>query len=520
MKRLILNTLFLFPVFIFYLSVSLYAQGERKITATPNELYESMSNNPAFISNAKGEDFCWNARVGMDQFVTNYGLTKNTDWLEAGIKYYDFLLARRDNDPEGFKGWIGPYEFDKRYIQDAIVGEAILMTSILDFCVLASENPELKNKYGEKIKLYLETAERDFFDKWDKRGCWVDDGPFGAYVEFSKYLKTDNLKEWFTPANSRGGTCHPFNKQMEVGQVSLRLYRITGEKKFKDRAEKIYFTVKNHFQYFDNHYCWNYWEPLVPADVNLEKNDTRHWVDVHMWWSAYQAGEVSKIVEAYHYGIVFDEQDIKRLINTNLKVMWNGDKVNPIFINSNGKGAEHDTTGKAGFLKGNGHSDPFMDAGELWTGLLDFDQTVRDIYELRFKGNKESPRYLAFKKTVFANPPSFKRKYVKGEVTVPVVNFTECKDLHLAVVLPSIVPKDGKSIIICKTRKPGDLQIDLYSKDGKKLINLQNKKIDIGLSIMTWDGKDPSNKFTFKGDYKIRWTINGGCREFPITIKY
>lgn len=498
-----------------------YAQ-ETKINTTPSALYENMINNPAFVKNAKGEDFCWNARVNMDLFITYYNLTKNTEWLDAGVKYYDWLLARRDIDPEGYKGWIGPYEFDKRYIQDALVGEAVVLTAILDFAMLVNEDPALKSKYAEKCKEYVAAADKDFFDKWDKRGCWVDDGPYGAYIEFNKYLKPD-LKEWFIPTGSRGGTSHPFNKQMEVGQVSLRLYKITGLKKYKDRAEKIYFTAKSHFQYFDNHYGWNYKDPLVPADVDLARGDTRHWCDVHMWWAQYQAGEVSKIVEAYNYGIVFDKQDIQRIINTNLKVMWNGDRVNPVYINSNGKGAAHDTTGRAGFIRGNGHSNPFYDAGDLWMGLLQFDQTIRDLYELRFRGNTESPRFLAYKKTILVNPPSFERKFVgangRSPVKVPEINFTESKDLYLAVALPSVMPKDGKTILICKSRNPGDLQIDLFSKEGKKIVNLKNGTVGKERCfIFTWDGKDPSGKKTFKGNYRVRWTINGGCREWPVTI--
>ena len=509
---------YLILILLFFCLTGISNAQETKINTTPSALYENMISNPAFVKNAKGEGFCWNARVNMDLFITYYNLTKNTEWLDASVKYYDWLLARRDNDPEGYKGWIGPYEFDNRYIQDALVGEAILMTSILDFVMLANESPALKNKYAEKIKEYVAAADKDFFDKWDKRGCWVDDGPFGAYIEFSKYLKPD-LKEWFTPTGSRGGTSHPFNKQMEVGQVSLRLYKITGLKKYKDRAEKIYFTAKSHFQYFDGHYCWNYKDPLVPADVDLVRGDTRHWCDVHMWWAQYQAGEVSKIVEAYNYGIVFDKQDIQRIINTNLKVMWNGDKVNPVYINSNGKGAAHDTTGRAGFVRGNGHSNPFYDAGDLWTGLLQFDQTIRDLYELRFRGNTESPRYQAYKKTVLINPPGFERKFVRGDIKVPVVKFTESKDLYLATALPSVMPKDGKTILICKSRNPGDLQIDLYSKNGKKIINLKNGAAGKERCfIFTWDGKDPSGKKNYKGDYLVRWSINGGYREFPLKI--
>lgn len=71
-----------------------------------------------------------------------------------------------------------------------------------------------------------------------------------------------------------------------------------------------------------------------------------------------------------------------------------------------------------------------------------------------------------------ANPPSFKRKYVKGEVKLPVFNFTESRDLNCAVVLPHNIKIGDKSVIICKSRNPGNLQVDLYSKDGKILNTL------------------------------------------------
>lgn len=90
---------------------------------TPDELAVKMINNPEFVKNTNGENFCWHARVGLDQFVENYDLTKDTKWLDAGIKYYDFLIGKMITDPDSYKGWIGVYEYDDDYWQDALVGE-------------------------------------------------------------------------------------------------------------------------------------------------------------------------------------------------------------------------------------------------------------------------------------------------------------------------------------------------------------------------------------------------------------
>jgi hypothetical protein len=496
-----------------------YAQPGRRTNRTPDEAYNEAINNPGFKESPNGEGFCWQARGAMGQFISSYESTKNTEWLDACIKYYDWLLGKMLTDPDGYKGWIGHYDYDGRYWTDALVGDALLLSGMLDFSVLVKEHPELQGKYKAKADEYFSVAKRDFWEKWDHKKCWYDDPPFGSYLFPVNFLKPDNTKEWvYAPNIMDAGISNPFNMQADAGELLLLMHRYSGDKRYWNRAQAIYLTAKNHFQFFDDHYCWNYWEPWAPGDVNVPRNNVKLWVGVHEWRSGYQAGEVGKIVTAYHHGIVYDEKDIQRIINTNLKVMWNGDRKNPIFFNSNGLGRDMDTTGRASFRRAWGHSNEFHNAGELWTSLLDFDQTLRDLSAARFRGDTTSERYQSYKKRMMANPPSFKRKYADGKITVPVVNFTECKDLNCATVLPHNITDKQKSIIICKSWVPGDLSIDLYSTKNKLMANLYNGKIKDGFFIIEWDGKDPAKKKVFKGDYKIRWTINGGMREFPVII--
>ncbi len=516
------NLFFLLLSIIFSLSlVSCNQKKESKVVlkANPDSVALKAINNPAFKENPNGENFCWQAAGATRQFISNYELTGDTKWLDAGVKYYDFLISKLIVDPDGYKGWIGEYGYDSRYQQDALVGDAILFAGMLDFCIQVKENPELNAKYGQKADEIIGLAKKDFIEKYDKRGCWVDDAPFGGYIGFNKYLKADNMKEWIVaPEVSRSGISHPFNKQEDVGEVCLQLFRLTGDKFYWDRAEKIFYTAKAHMQYFDGHYNWNYFDPLYAGDVDLEHNTTKHFVDIHPWRAGYQAGEVGKIVMAYNYGCVFDSVDIQRIINANLKVMWNGDKANPVFISSNGLGADGDTLGLADFKRTYGHSNVKKYEGQLWTSLMPFSQTIRELSAARFKGDTTSERYIAFKKRMMEKPVSFKRTLVKGEAKPIPFNFTECKDLYCAAVLPHNIKKGEKSVIICKSRTPGDLQVDLYSADGKLVNTLFKGKMKSDFHTMTWDGKDPKNKETYKGDYKIRWTTAGGYREFPVVV--
>jgi hypothetical protein len=519
MKRIMCTVRFFSLVFCFSVLVNSCTLNRPDKGLTPGQLADKLINNPEFVHNANGENFCWHARVGLDEFVEHYQLTKDTRWLDAGLKYYDFLISKMATDPDGYKGWIGVYGYNDNYWQDALVGDAILFDGILNFCTLVLEDKNLKQKYGEKAMAYVSYAKKDFIEKWDKRGCWIDDGNYGTYIEFNRYLKSDNLKQWITPTEeTRAGISHPFNKQMDAGAVCLKIYRITGEEFYKTRAEKIYFTAKSHFQYFDDHYCWNYFEPLYPGDIDTVKKETRHGVWVHPWRSGYQAGEVEKIAEAYQSGIVFDEKDMKRILNTNLNVMWNKDRVNPLFISSNGLGSERDTTGRAEFRRAWGHSTATIHSGELWTGLLDFDQTIRDLYVHAFKGDTTSDEFQLYRKTVAARPPSFERKYAKGEIKVPELNFTESRELSMAVVLPHENPGNGRRIIVSQSWIAGKLTIDLYTLDNRKVCSIFSGPVHEGTFMITWDGRDPSKRALPKGLYKIRWTIGTGFREDPVFL--
>ena len=516
-NRIVTYILILSQVIVAFLPA--VAQKTAKLDITPDEVYLEAINNSGFERSPKGEGFCWQARGAMGRFISYYKLTGDTQWLDAGIKYYDFLVDKMDTAPDGYKGWIGPYLSDRNYWQDVLVGDALLTEGLLNFSILILEDKSLKKQYKDKADAYVLLAEKHFAEKYDARGTWIDDGTFGAYVGSTRFLKPGDLTRWVNRSGvSEAGMSPPFNKQMDAGLVFLLLHRATGKKAYKKRAKKIYLTAKRHFKFYDDHYSWNYWEPLIPTDIDLERKETRHGVWVHPWRSGYTAREVGQIVEAYHYGVVFDKTDIQRLINTNLKLMWNQDRQNPKFISSNGQGSEMDTTGRASFRNRYGHSNEFKNQGQLWTALLDFDQTIRDLYELRFD-DKNSREWLQYENIVLKNPPGFERHHVKDNVKVPEMKFTESEDLYMASVLPHNVQKGQEAIIICKSWNPGELQVDLYSKRGKKVGNLFTENINENKTVVyTWDGKHPQTKKALKGDYVVRWSINEGYREFPVNL--
>ena len=527
---------------------------EKRVTLdiTPEELYQKLLSNPHIKEFPRGGQFAWyaskgmvyyrphliwegpggqslwyaswNATEGMGQFLNCYKETKDTSWLDTAVKYYDFVMSRMDKDPDGYVGFFGSYGKESKYWTDDFF-EIKFFSELLSFSKLVLDDESLKNKYGDKAESYIKLA-KNCIEKWDKRGCWYQEEPYGMYVSFSqKYLTPNDLNEWKYFDNPRRSTSS-FNVITDIAQLCIRIYGLTGDNFYRNKADKIFLNVKRRFQYFDDHYVWNYWEPFGIWDLDIERKQPKSSVGLHPYRSEYDGFVVQKIVEAYHFGIVFDEQDMKRIINTNLNVMWNKDLNNPEFFNLDGSGTEKDTTGIGAFRQNYGPSNDFKNQGELWTGLLDFDQTIRDIYSVQLKNYSE--KLEIFKKWSNENPPSFERKYIKEKVNIPEMDFTECRCLSMAAVLPHIIEKGKKSVIICKSLESGELEISLYSKDGKnKIKTLHKDSIEgykgissrEGIFMITWDGTDPDKKENYKGDYKIRWSFKDKYREFPIFIK-
>ncbi len=73
----------LFLAASFIIPSNSFAKGLMKIKANPAETADRMINNP-ILKKLDGENFCWNAANGIQVFVNNYELTKNTEWLDAG----------------------------------------------------------------------------------------------------------------------------------------------------------------------------------------------------------------------------------------------------------------------------------------------------------------------------------------------------------------------------------------------------------------------------------------------------
>ncbi|MBT3602660.1 MAG: hypothetical protein HN521_06285 [Candidatus Latescibacteria bacterium] len=481
-------------------------------TQSAEQRFEQAMNNKHLKVEGQvtGEGFCWHAAHAADDFVTGYLTYQDTAWLDQGVKYFDWLVGLMAEAPDGYQGWIGPFIYEKSVWCDVHVGDAILVNPMLRFSEVILKDHGLKAKYGEAAEKYVSLAKKHLIEKWDARGTWREDGPYGSYASWNQYLEPGDLSQWRDKDIKKSTLSLPFNKQFDMGIASLRLWRITGEISYRGRAERIFRLMKSRMQLVDDHLVWNYWEPTGVWDV--EGNDLRHWVNVHPYRN-YQAGELGNIVEAYHSGIVFDRTDIERMINTNMKVMWNGDLDDPLWRNSNANGEWEAPEPPPEGRKGR--------AGTLWSALHGFDETVRMLHEKRLK--PETLAYDYFHTVEKANAVGFDREYV-GEKDVDVfdVSYSDCADLTMVAVLPVVFKQSETVTLTSKAAVGGTFEIAIYNDKGERLVGLYDNTMMggtdgmKGIFTMSWDGTNAMGKPVRAGRYLVRWTLNGAYREVPV----
>lgn len=485
--------------FVIFLPFAAAAQAQ---IPNADDLLRSRMNTPMLRSESDltGEGVCWHAAYDMNKFMEGYRKTGEQGYLEAAVTYYEALLDKLYTAPDGYQGWVGPYIYDENYIGDVHIGDAILFNPMLDFSeTILKRSPEtLREKYADKAEKYVSLAKKHLIEKWDQRGTWHEDGRYGAYVSWDQYMTPDHLDEWRVLDVKNSNLTLPFNKQNSMGIACLRIYRITGETFYREKALKIFNYMKSRMTLFRDHYVWNYWEPFGPWDIDeSQSNSLRHWVNVHPYRN-YQAGEIHEIVEAYHSGVTFNKIDIQRIINTNLKVMWNGDRENPEWRNSN-YAVQMAALGELPIKEAPGGHFPNL-AGTLWTGLADFSETVREL------GGMDRD-----------DPVRFDRKYDHLPVTVLERPFHSNQSFTMAAAIPA-APTQGETVqLVTQLRVGGKLSIALYDEDDEAPLQTirpdPDEDIHAGVHITSWDTETIE-----PGRYRVRWILNDEIREFPITI--
>ena len=459
-----------------------------------------------------GESWAWRLNYYLGPVLRNCEQDPD-NWINDAEIVLNMLADKMATAPDGYKGFIGPYIYNEsKHWCDVHVGDAILVTHMLRFSQIVHNDPVLKKKYNQSALRFVNIGKKDLIEKWEKRGTFVTDGPFAGYREWTRFCKPGNMSEWYLDEHSRGQDAPspslPFNKAMDMAHCMLQIYVITGEREYKGKAEKIYNRVKAGMNPYQGAYTWNYWEPISMEDINVHSTRNErilsHWVGTHPYRN-YQDGEVSKIVYAYDMGVTFTEKDIRRLIKTNLEMMWNGDRENPEWANSDSQ------------LPGYKEAPPSevypTTAGIYWNALSRFNSTICYLSKATESKNVK----IQNSECVI----DFTRKYMPDAVVDEPLwmdGVNESAGQTEAVVIPSVVPPGENAVILSKALAPmSSLEIYVRPLKGGTTTLITTQQMGNGIQLFhIWDGKIDGQRIP--GEYVIIWKYMGGERAYPVTL--
>lgn len=277
------------------------------------------------------ETFCWVELPEISMSLTAYELTGNIDHLSDFVQAINVLRDVQTKGPEGRLGWYGkPIESlvnpDNPDAKITEIQAAFRMIGVLArFVEIIDRDPALAKQFAAERTAYLSLAENDLYKQWEAN--YTDLADKGGIYRW--------LKE-YTPKRANITLSH--EKQSNLIEAILNLYRATGDKQYRDRAEKLGVFLKSCMRDVDGRYVWNYWD--AAGDWDMADGKPRHWVNVEpkgMWFAV----TVRSAALLYHHGLVFDEADMKKIVRTQMEVCWNGDLENPLFFTASGvKAAE------------------------------------------------------------------------------------------------------------------------------------------------------------------------------------
>lgn len=294
-----------------------------------------------------GEDICWLATPYLRGMVAMAeALDGDRECLDAFCKGFEHLMSIASRDIDGLYGWPTKQgTYGQHGLRCIIMDDAMIAEPVAHFAQAVRRDARLKEAYGERAERYLKSVEEEVFPKWQE--SWLEFGgetttlrtaDGGFQQEEVRFPGPAGVYRYYLPGR-KPGTSLPLNQFLIVARAYLAFYDATGKADYLEKARRLAATARHVYlehnaartsdqtERFDP---WCYWQPVWEGDFKGETEAAR-WVGPHPERASYHAGEVSILTELRRRGIVFTDEDIRRIVRLHLEVMWNKDLDNPRF---------------------------------------------------------------------------------------------------------------------------------------------------------------------------------------------
>jgi hypothetical protein len=246
-----------------------------------------------------GKYLAWNVGYDLDACMLGYLATDERRFLDLFSSAFDRVLALRDSQlgiVDDVRGRAMDAWGSNRYSEgevawtawDAFAGMLCYPAAV--YCRVVKEQ-SLPAEYQDKARVFLRKIR-------------------AVVAEFDAYWKTGPGRSegyYFDPTLNAAA---PLNHMNLLGLTFVELYRVTGERRYKDRASQLARFFRNRmWERGDGALIWEYWpkpETAVDADnVPREAEDITH-AYINMRFA----------LEAFESGLVFTHEDMLALGRT------------------------------------------------------------------------------------------------------------------------------------------------------------------------------------------------------------
>jgi hypothetical protein len=277
------------------------------------------------------ETFCWVDLKNLDMSLTAYRLTGDAAHVKNFVQAFENLRSILAKGDDGFLGWRGkPIEMLRDPAKPDVVIDEIQTSFraigvVSRFVEIVRADAALTKEYGSLCDTYVDLMENHLLKKWDARGRFIDLGSRGAIYRWNAA---------YTPMKANLTLAH--EKQANMIEGLLNLYRATGKTEHMVRAVKLGTWLRHCLTLTDGRYTWSYWDPAGQWDVSpADPAKWKHWVGREPQ-GQWHAATVGSALLLYHHGVVFNRQDVDRFLKTQMTVCWNGSLDDPKFFNVDG----------------------------------------------------------------------------------------------------------------------------------------------------------------------------------------
>ena len=270
----------------------------------------------------------------LETCVWGWRFSGDTMWLDRFVSMMEALEKALTEDPDGRKGWHSevevrrwgvpwPTRWQAGLFTASQPAEARVGAAVAEFALATDKGePDFRLKYGIAGMRWVKLFEEQLMPKWDEKGCFQTLSENRGIYTYPDMAFGPVSRKWSDyperPGKHSITLPHPY--QGDIIRQYLKFWQVTRKKEYRERAEVLLMWQKSCLRPGKRlSYWWHFFDPAGDHDFRPEGGLA---FGMYMHPDAIHAArDVEVFVEAYHCGVVIDQQDLQRLINTQVQIM-------------------------------------------------------------------------------------------------------------------------------------------------------------------------------------------------------